>query len=217
MKGDPGITHPVIAGAVTAWRVATGFGLLIALGSPALTQQRPIPPADHTNAERASQQDMTQREIKLRNVGGPLTRTTDPKRLQALTAQLEEDFKRILTLHNEIVRAANAPEPIDYHFVSDVTGEIKKRAGRLQNTLMLKTEDSYPNQEKPAKFDDTQVEDALIALCKYIESFVSNPVIENPGTVDPRQSSRADSDLSNIVELSTSIRKRAERLSKAAK
>src|SRR5262249_36390653 len=176
-----------------------------------------MPPTDHTNAERASQQDMTQREIKLRNVGGPVTRSTDPKRLQALTTQLEEDFKRILTLHNEIARATNAHEALDYHFVSDATGEIKKRAGRLQSTLMLKAEDGYQNQEKRAKFDDTHVKDALIALCKYIESFVSNPVIENPGTVDPLQSARADSDLSNIVELSTSIRKSAERLNKAAK
>jgi len=115
------------------------------------------------------------------------------------------------------VRATNANEALDYHFVSDATGEIKKRAGRLQSTLMLKTEDGYQNQEKRAKFDDTQVKDALIALCRHIESFVSNPIIENPGTVDPRQSARADSDLSNIVELSTSIRKSAERLSKAAK
>jgi|SRR5215471_1547367 len=223
MKREPGITHPVTAGAGSTWPVAVAFTILVtfailmALGSPALAQQRPLPPADRTNAERASQQEMTRREIKLRNVGEPATRATDPKRLKALTDQLEEDFKRILTLHNEIVRATNGHEALDYHFVSEATGEIKKRAGRLQSTLMLKTEDGYQNQERRAKFDDTQVNDALIALCKYIESFVSNPVIENPGTVDPRQSARADSDLSNIVELSTSIRKSAERLSKAAR
>src|SRR5262245_15758498 len=168
MKREPGITHPVTAGAGSTWPVAVAFTILVAfailmaLGSPALAQQRPLPPADRTNAERVSQQEMTQREMKLRGVGGPATRTTDPKRLQALTVQLEEDFKLNLTTQNEIVRATNAREALDYHFVSDATGEIKKRAGRLQSTLMLKIEDGYQNQEKRPKFDDTQVNDALI-------------------------------------------------------
>jgi hypothetical protein len=164
-----------------------------------------------------NQQDMTQREMKLRNVGEPAPKTTDPRRLQALTAQLEEDFKRILTLHNEIVRATSGDKTLDYHFVSDATAEIRKRAGRLQNTLVLKSESGYRDHEKRPKFNDAQVRDSLITLCKYIESFASNPVIESPGTVDARQSARADSDLSAIIELSGGIRKSAERLSKPAK
>src|SRR5262249_61480011 len=114
--------------------------VLVRLRPPALGKQRHRRPANRTNAERASQQEMTRREIKLRNVGGPATRATDPKRLKALTDQLEEDFKRILTLHNEIARATNAHEGPDYHSVSDATGEIKKLPSRIQTTLLLKTQ-----------------------------------------------------------------------------
>ncbi len=50
-------------------------------------------------------------------------------------AQTEEDFNRILTLHNEIARALSSNNALNYQFVSEATAEIKKRASRVQSTL----------------------------------------------------------------------------------
>ena len=220
MKSHAVMNHPAAAAAgLLSWKKQAGclrsqVALLIALAAPVLAQQRPLPPADRTNAERAQQQEMTRREIKLRNVGEPAAKSSDPKRLQALMDQLDEDVKRILTLHNEIVRATAADKTLDYNFVSDAAAEIRKRASRLQGTLAMKTESVDQNHQRRIKYADSQVKDALIALCKHIESFIANPVIESPGTVDLVQSGRAGSDLSDIVELSGNIRKSAERLNK---
>jgi len=37
--------------------------------------------------------------------------------------EVSEDFQRILTLHNEIVRAVTANRTLSYQFISDATGD----------------------------------------------------------------------------------------------
>jgi hypothetical protein len=128
-------------------------------------------------------------------------------------AQTEEDFNRILSLHNEIARALASKNALDYQFVSDATAEIKKRASRVQSSLKLAPEESY-KAEKPEEINDPQMQDALIKLCKQIRSFVTNPSIENPNTVDAEQLTRARHDLESLIQLSGQIKKDADRLNK---
>jgi hypothetical protein len=163
-------------------------------------------------------QEMNQRELQLRDLGKERRKANDPKHAQALTAQVGQDFGRILILHNEIVRAITGKRTLDYEFISDATTEIKKRATRLQSTLELhKPEPPEQSQERTPESTDAQLRDALIVLCKQIKSFVTNPIIETPGTVDVQQLAKARSDLESVVELSGAIRKGAERLSKIPK
>ena len=49
-------------------------------------------------------------------------------------------------------------------------------------------------------------------LCKRIESFIANPVIKTPGTIDAQQSANAGRDLEDVIELGDSINKSAKRL-----
>jgi hypothetical protein len=52
-----------------------------------------------------------------------------------------------------------------------------------------------------------ETKDELILLCRQIESFVRNPIIDKPGTVDAQQLGNARRDLQSIVELSDEIKK----------
>src|SRR5262245_1193969 len=116
-----------------------GITLVLSVCAPALAQ-RPVsgpPPVDkHTNAARKRMQDDATREWQLRNFGNPEL-TKDSRRLEALMAQTEEDFNRMLSLHNEIARALAATKPLDYSFVAQATGEIRKRAHSIQTNLVL--------------------------------------------------------------------------------
>jgi hypothetical protein len=117
------------------------IGFILLLPAAATTfAQRPAsgpPPIDKTsNRARERQQDMSAREWQLRNFGKP-EMVNDRRRLEALMAQTEEDFNRMLMLHNEIARAITANTPIDYHFVAEATGEIRKRATSIQSNLVL--------------------------------------------------------------------------------
>jgi len=163
------------------------------------------------NTDRIRQQDMSRREWQLRNFGTEPNAPKDDRQLKALMAQTEEDFTRILTLHNEFARALASRKDLNYQFVSEATAEIKKRASRVQHSLGLKLfEDDTPVKEK----SEPEMKDSLIKLCNEIRSFVTNPVIENPNTVDAVQLTRARRDLESLIQLSALIKKDAEKLSK---
>ena len=196
--------------------VLIGVALMFSFFAPVSAQTGPAgppPTARRINTERLRQQDMNQREWQLRNFGNEPGRPADRRRVEALMAQTEEDFNRILTLHNEIARALSSKNALNYGFVSEATAEIKKRAGRVQSTLKLEPEEGYTGL-KVEEIDESQMNDALIKLCKQIRSFVTNPMIENPNTVDAQQLLKARHDLDAVIHLSGQIKKDADRLKK---
>lgn len=209
---------------MTRWHT-TGECVLAALAfiffctTPALSQNPPggPPPIDRrTNTDRMRQQDQSKREWQLRNFGKEIDKPKDRRQVEALMAQTEEDFNRILTLHNEIARALTSNNALNYGFVSDATSEIHKRASRVQSDLNLGlSEEDAAGAAKPEPFEDTEMKDALIKLCKQIRSFVTNPVIENPNTINVEQALQARRDLDSVIQLSAQIKKDAEKRSKS--
>ena len=180
----------------------------LAFAIPCLAQLPPGPPASRTNPDRERQQDMNRREMLLRGYGLERATPDNRKEIKAMAEQIQQDFQHILILHNEIARAISGAKELDYDFVSDATGEIKKRASRLQTTLLLKPDDQ--NGEKLRVPDDTQLKDLLIILCHQIKNFVTNPVIENPGTVSVEQLNKARGDLQSVIDLTSRIKNLAK-------
>lgn len=192
-----------------------GIILLLFATAPALAQ-RPVsgpPPIDkHTNAARKRMQDESAREWQLRNFGNPEL-TKDRRRLEALMSQTEEDFNHMLALHNEIARALAATKPLDYRFVSETTAEIRKRARSIQSNLMLSppAEEMKP-VEIPEKTSEPEMKDGLVALCKHIRSFVTNPVIEQANLIDAEKLAAAKRDLETVIQLSAALKRDADHL-----
>jgi len=154
---------------------------------------------------------MSNREWQLRNFGMNPNAPKDRRQIEELMTQTEEDFNRILTLHNEIARAISSKDDLNYHFVSEATAEIKKRASRVQSNLVLGLSSEDARVEVKA---EPEMKDSLIKLCKEIRAFVTNPMIENPNTVDAQQLVRAKRDLEGLILLSGMIKKEADKLSK---
>ena len=192
--------------------------LLLLAAIPTFAQRTaggPAPTIDKTNAIRARQQSESRREWQLRNLGNQPNAAKDSRQLKALMEQTEEDFNRILTRHNEFARFLASEKPFDFHFISEATAEINKRAGRLQATLGLHPlPTDTPVVEKAEPIDDAHMKDAIVRMCKQIRSFVTNPVIENPTTVDAEHLNIARRDLESLVQLSGHIKKEAAKLDK---
>jgi hypothetical protein len=186
------------------------WGLLIVAIGCSLAFYVPVAGQAAGDPAKVQMQEMNRRELQL---NGPSDgRPNDPKRSQAMMDQVSEDFQRILTLHNEIVRAITANRSLSYPFISDATGEIRKRSARLQSSLKLrKPEPATENRRTEMELNVMEMKDELILLCKQIESFVGNPIIEKPGTVDAQQLGKARRDLQSIVELSDAIKKRVDK------
>ena len=194
-----------------------GIALLLTVAAPAIAQRTapgPPPVDKHTNKARERQRDEASREWQLRNFGNPAV-VKDRRRLDALMAQTEEDFTRLLTLHNEIARVLTSKKPLDYGFVSEATGEIRKRANSIQSNLALSLpENEIKPTDPPAHTSETEMTDSLVKLCKQIRSFVTNPVIEQPNTIDAEKLAAAKRDLESVIQLSGHLKHDADLLSK---
>lgn len=188
------------------------WGMLIVSIGCSIAFSVPIAGQGGGDPAKVQMQEMTRRELQLNSLGEE-KRANDPKRSQAMMDQVSEDFQRILTLHNEIVRAIAANRSLTYKFISDATGEIRKRAARLQSSLKLqKPETATDNRAMGADLNVMETRDELLLLCKQIENFVRNPIIDKPGTVDAQQLGKARKDLQSVVEISDAIKKQVDKL-----
>ena len=184
---------------------------LLLFAVPVFSQAGPPPIDKGANADRIRQENQSRREYQLRNFGREPEAPKDRRQIEALMAQTEEDFTRILTLHNEIARAIASKDALNYRFVSEAMAEIKKRATRVQSSLVLRLSE----EDAPLKVTtEPEIKDSLIKLCKEIRAFVTNPMIENPNTVDAQQLVQAKRDLESFIQLSGLIKKDAEKLSR---
>jgi hypothetical protein len=159
---------------------------------------------------KVQMQEMSKRELQLSDLSKGNNKELNPKRAQAIKEQVNEDFYRILILHNDMVHAIDDKSPLDYQFITNASGEINKRATRLQSMLVLGPADQpEPNRPHLADSAALSTKDDLIKLCRKIELFIQNPIIDTPGTIDAHQLVNARRDLQSVIELSSAIKKGA--------
>lgn len=139
------------------------------------------------------------------------------KRLEAAILNMKEDFTRIQVLRNDIARNLIAQEPLKPKLLSEQTAEINKRASRLNVYMRAHTEEEKENDLPELKSEE--MVDALVRLCKLIDSFTENPALKNAATVDSKEVARAkenkanaDRDLLAIIKLSGNLQKESDSL-----
>src|SRR5713226_147157 len=203
--------------------VSGTFSLLLA--SSTLAQQNPTgpppgagpPPNNNPNLQdRARQVD----ESRLRSAEMDV-RSEDEKNerlLQSAIANMKEDFTRVQVLRNDIARNLIARKPLDYNLVSEQTGEINKRANRL-NVYMRAHAAEGEKENNSAELKSEEMIGALVRLCKLIDSFTENPALKDAATVDAKDVAKAkknkanaDRDLLAIIKVSSGLRKLSESL-----
>jgi hypothetical protein len=186
--------------------------LLLAIPLVSLAQGS-VPTAPNVDPEAGRIRDEKQREMQLRNLGAG-TPHSNERAVKAALDQLNQDFKRIQIIRNDIAHAINVEGTLDYKRVSDETAEVKKRAVRMQSYLALRGSGAdVKDQAGQVEYDDKQLKDALVRLCRRIDSFVANPKFTSPLVADVGGTANATRDLREIIALSLSIRSSAERLS----
>jgi hypothetical protein len=184
----------------------------LCLGQQSTAGQRtPRPDSTQRELQRTLERDLLFREMQELAARGPAPR---PARRQPL-AQINEDFARIQVVNNALARAVASGDELDLKLVAQAASEIRKRAGRLKENLIL------PEQfEARPKGSDVvepgQLKESLVALDRLIVSFVSNPGFRSVRVVDPQWSAGARRDLEEIIELSARLKKGCEHLHRAA-
>ena len=137
----------------------------------------------------------------------------DERSVKAAAEQLNQDFKRIQVIRNEIAHALKVEGVLDFKRVSGQAAEVRKRALRMQAYLALRDKGAEEKgAEGRAEYDERGAQEALVRLCKRIDSFVANPRFTSPDVVDVDATAKASRDLREIIALSGDIRSSADRL-----
>jgi hypothetical protein len=194
------------------WTAA--FLLLLTTGAVQAQQPGQVaPPIKYPKFDTLERQN---REATLRSAElGAAVAKTDQQRIQASIQQIKEDFRRLQVIRNEMVHNLLAGKPLDYKLVTGQVEETNKRATRLKTYLVPTTPAGREESDKKqVEFNSSEMKQALVRLCNLIFTFVDNPVIKNPGTNDAQQSTKASSDLMNIITLSDDIKRSADKLNK---
>src|SRR2546421_1599116 len=202
--------------------ISGSFSLLLA--SSTLAQRNPTgppsgagpPPNNNPNLQdRARKVDESRLRSAELDAG---TEEKNQKLLQAAIANMKEDFTRIQVLRNDIARNLIARKPLDYKLVSEQTAEINKRASRLNVYMRARAVENEKEDNSPELKTEERI-DALLRLCKLIDSFTENPALKNMATVDSKEIAKArenktnaDRDLLAIIKLSGSLQKKSENL-----
>jgi hypothetical protein len=177
----------------------TPFAFLLALEFPAVAQQGPV----------------TDRE---RNVSEIERVKNDTASHDAAVKQANEDFSRIQTDDVDMLKVFSASKPPDYKRISDDAADIKKRATRLKDYLVLPpTAKDEKRKKMMADPAPEELESSVPALKDLIQGFVKNPVFQQTTQrADYRDLAKARRDLDDIIDLTSKIRKTSDRMSKPA-
>ena len=167
---------------------------------------------------RARDHALLDRERDLRRVEQIIAAPKQPL-VHLLTPQTLDDFRQLQTVNNKMMAAAMPTDAPDYKMIAAATTEIRKRAVRLKDVLALpatdEAEEATPPKPQSTVASANSIKAQLLRLDKLVMGFVSNPLFRSPNTINPQLSTKARRDLDGIIDLSQSVRKYADKLSKA--
>lgn len=139
------------------------------------------------------------------------------KDLNLAWAQIRDDYKQLQVVNNDLARAVSAGGALDFKYVAKSASEIRKRAARLKENMVLPEPEKPSGPPRPeAGAEAERLKSSLSTLDKLILDFVNNPIFERAKTADVQMSAKARRDLDDIIGLSDHIRKSSEKLSKSA-
>ncbi len=202
------IIHEKLSG--NAFMFLCAIACLSALSAPCPAQRRP----SQTESMRRAEQDMISREWSLTHTAEEADKKFK-KEVISIFPQVQEDFRRLQIVNNEMMQTVFVAKSLDYRLISTSTEEIKRRALRLRQNLLLP---KISRNEESQKFHEVsspeQLKASLLLLDHSVMSFVTNPLFKLPDMIDPSLAATAQRDLESIIQSSNAIKRNAEKLAK---
>ena len=200
-------------------RAAAAACLALAAPSLALSQGRPRTPADQMvqvmRESQARANEQGERTFGLRAAGIINKKPVRPEPRLAL-AQIRDDFVRLQVVNNELAEAVSKGRALDLKYVAKSASDIRKRAGRLRENLILPEQESAFVIPEARGSAEAQLKSSLVTLRELILEFVANPLFEKPNVVDLQLAAKARRDLDDIIEVSGRVKKGTAELAKSA-
>ncbi|HEX8141140.1 MAG TPA: hypothetical protein VF553_00990 [Pyrinomonadaceae bacterium] len=211
------LNHPVRS--VLKLTVYTAAAITLTIILPVMPGEQYLHAQSQSSRETArAEMEARQRALwNLEKVKQKLSRRPSEPHLMTYQ-QIKDDFEQLQRVNYHLAGTVIAGQAIDYAQIRKDAAEVKKRASRLKNNLVLP---EFEKDEKLQKSLDQlaaseELKPAIDALDAIVNRFVWNPVFQQPNVLDVENSVKARRDLEAILKLSEQIQKRAEALSKTA-
>ena len=134
----------------------------------------------------------------------------DQKTQSELVEKLKTDFRRLQTVNNELMRDVSNTLNLDYSRIADAVTEMNQCAKRLKaNIAALATSGNDSKIQDAA--DDRGLRRSLNKLDDAVSGFANSMSV-----VEAKQSGKAASELSSVIQLSESVKRSAKKLIKLA-
>jgi hypothetical protein len=131
--------------------------------------------------------------------------------------QIREDYKQLQIVNNDLARSVDAGGALDLKYIEKSISEIKKRAARLKENLMLPEAQKAPERTRPEiAADAKRMKASLVVLDNLVMGFINNSIFDQTKTVDLQQATKARRDLDEIIVMSDQIKKCSEKLKNVA-
>jgi hypothetical protein len=127
--------------------------------------------------------------------------------------QIREDYKQLQIVNNDLAKSVDAGGALDLKYIEKSISEIKKRAVRLKENLMLPEAQKAPERPRPEiAVDAKRMKTSLVMLDNLVMGFINNSIFDQTKTVDLQQATKARRDLDEIIVMSDQIKKCGEKL-----
>lgn len=156
-------------------------------------------------------------DVRIVESEGPKRHSNDPRPMRLELQQILEDFKLLQLISRNLMTIASQGDTLNFKEVEKSASEIKKRAARLSDNLVLPKSEKGGKRGPAVLFDEEELKRSVSTLDELIDAFAHNPVFREVNLVDAKLSAKARSDLDQIIELSERMRKSSEQLNKAAR
>lgn len=183
------------------------FVLIILVGASTVIAQDPTVSSRRTPS---MSRDMRYREWTLKDMEKRGKKKL-PEQQELVWSEINEDYKRIQILNNELLDLSRGREELDFELIGKAAAEIHKRGARLKSNLALPSE-SANDGAAIAGTNDLQIRTLLSALSGLIVRFVRNPIFDEPDVLDTQAVVRARKDLERVIDLSKEIKLKAQQL-----
>lgn len=192
------------------------FGSIVITSATAFAQERGVggsgTPRRDTTLDRES--DLINRETRLRLLNEPekvKTLTAEDRKL--LANQVFEDFERVQIINREMIQATNKLDNDAYKRISSLADEMNRRAKRLKTNLNIPDlENDKKEPERKSEMDAAQLKASVQSLNGSVKSFVNSPVFTDPRVTTVGHLQNLRRDISNVIELSRTVKKAASKL-----
>lgn len=191
------------------------FGMILLISAAAFTT-----PGQGRNprveSDRKSEQDLMSREWNLTHMTEQINKQFKKDQVQ-LFPEIKKDFSTLQTANNDLMRSVFVNNVIDYGAIAETMSEIRKRALRLKQNLILPKLSEPPPVNQTEIRNDQQLKVSLLTLDRSVMSFVKNPIFQSPGVVDQTSAMNATQDLEGIIQITNIVKKQVEKLKGSVK